>query len=622
MRRILKTAFPDELTKFKSKSKHYSKNAGGDFSDNFLFGFKNDDRNQTLSGWKKILFASLILIAFFGLFTRLIHLQVVNGGNSRELADSNRIQIRIIHAPRGVIYDRNGKILAQNEPGFRLTASSSGERTRYISREEALKMEITGDSNIKNLEIDNLRSYPNGEKTAHILGYVGEINKEELSSGEYKASSSGFGYKAGDKIGRGGVEQVYEKVLKGVDGGEVIEVDSAGNKIRTLRESRPIPGNNIYLTIDVDLQLQAFADLKLQIEQNTHAHPCCGALVASDPNTGQVLSLLSYPSFNPNDLSQALVDSNSPLLNRVISGTYPPGSTYKIISSLAGLESGKITPSTQFEDNGVMHLGPYSFANWYFTEYGRVEGMVDLKKALQRSNDIYFYNLGAMIGEDALAKASRQFGLGAKTGIDLPGEMSGVIADGAWKKQFLKEIWYPGDTLHTAIGQGFTLTTPLQILNMTSIIASDGQSYPLHLVQKITSPDNRLIKEYRFDSSRVKDISSENLKIVKDALSLVPKLGGTAWTFFNFSIPTSGKTGTAEFGDPQGRTHAWYTSYAPVDNPQIALTVLVEAGGEGSTEAGTVARDVYRYYFSPDKTKLEKFESTVVATQSARTLGE
>ncbi|OGE32172.1 hypothetical protein A2631_05670 [Candidatus Daviesbacteria bacterium RIFCSPHIGHO2_01_FULL_44_29] len=630
-KKYLKTAFIDEISKVSRQGKSYSKkqsyrawriDQAGDWSDSLIRGWNPSSESPQLTTAKRTALIVLVILAIFGLFMRIFHLQIIQGYQNRELADSNRIQVKLIHAPRGVIYDRNGKILAQNEPGFRIidAASSASSKTRYISRDAAIKMEIENDPNLRNLEVDSLRSYPNNEKTAHILGYVSEITAEELNDPRFKT------YRAGDKIGRGGVEESYEKVLRGIDGGEVIEVDSVGKKVRTLRQTPPTPGSNIVLTIDVDLQAAAYDALQDEIAKLQTGfkapHPCCGAIVAENPNNGQILSLVSFPSFNPNDINEALVSENSPLLNRAIAGTYPPGSTFKIVSSLAALASKKINALTEYEDTGIIHMGPYSFANWYFTEYGRTEGAVNMLKAIQRSNDIYFYQLGAAIGEQALADMAYELNLGQPLGIDLPEEASGLIADKAWKQKNLSEGWFLGDTLHTAIGQGFTLVTPLQINNLISAVAMDGKEFLPHLIQRITSPEGVSIKEFNYDPYPVKDIRPEDMSVVKKGLELVPKQGGTAWPFFNFTIPTAGKTGTAEFGDPEGRTHAWYTSYAPAVDPQIALTVLVEAGGEGSTVAGFISKEIYRWYFSQDKLNLKDLDQAPLATQSAKTLGE
>lgn len=520
--------------------------------------------------WMVLCFAIICLVLFFIIFVRIFRLQIIEGKANQELADGNRIQIKIIHAPRGVIFDRNGKILAANSPAFRLGS-------RLISREEALELEAKEDTQATNLEVDNVRDYPQGERVAHMIGYVN-----------------------GEGVGQTGIEAQYEKLLRGVDGGEIIEVDSKGLKLRTLRTNPPIPGQNIYLTIDTDLQSKVYHLLK---ETLIKVGGLGGAAIAMDPTNGQILALVSLPSFDPNiftksydeaAISQLFSQVNSPILNRVIAGTYPPGSTFKIVSSLAALSSGKVFADTTIVDNGVVYLGPYKFTNWYFTQYGKVEGSVNLVKALQRSNDTYFYEVARMIGENKLIEWAKKLNLGKKLKIDLPGETAGLIPDDKWKKKTFNQPWYPGDTLHLAIGQGFVLTTPLQILGITSFIASDGVLYQPQLILTNFKP-KVLVANL---------VAADKIRQVQEGLKLVPKQGGTAWPFFTFPINTAGKTGTAEFGDLKNRTHAWYTSYAPENNPKIALTVLIEGGGEGSSVAAPIAKEVYRWYFSSDKNKL------------------
>ncbi|MBI3486003.1 penicillin-binding protein 2 [Candidatus Daviesbacteria bacterium] len=612
-RRKFGAAFSEELAKVSIQSSHFKhQETSKSWSDSLIFGWSGDQNHFPKNIWRRYFLIIFIILTFFGLSLRLFHLQVVQGSFNREIADSNRIQIRIIHAPRGVIYDRNGKILAQNEPGFRIVnLNSKTNKTTYLTRDEALKLEVQNNPQMKDLEVDNLRSYPESEVTAHIVGYLGEITEDELKNEKY------LDYKVGDQIGRLGVEQVYEKVLKGVDGGEVIEVDAQGKKVRTLRKTEAIPGQNIYLTIDEDLQTQAYKILR---EAILKSKVCCGATVAQDPNTGQILSLVSIPSFDPTNISDSLTRPDSPFLNRVIAGTYPPGSIFKIVSALAGLSSGKITSKTEFDDIGVINLGPYKFANWYFTQYGRTEGMVNIIKALQRSNDTYFYNLGEITGEKQIADTAKNLGFGKTLGIDLPGETAGVIPDNDWKVKNLNQVWYPGDTLHMAIGQGFVLTTPLQINNLISEISQNGNSFKPQLISKITSSDDKLIKEFKENQKTSLNFKKDYLNLVKEGLSKVPMFGGTAWPFFTFPIPTAGKTGTAEYG-AENATHAWYTTYAPVDEPTVALTVLVEGGGEGSSVAAPVAKEILRYYFSTDKKNLIK-DLNQIASDSAKTLGE
>lgn len=608
-------AFTDELRKTARASGHFNNKKLNfqNISENLFFASGGEDSTPSINPWTRSVIALLFILTFSLIIGRLFHLQVVRGRENLELADSNRIQVKTIHAPRGVIYDRNGKILAANAPGFRiLDPEKPDEKPVLITREEYLKMEATGDPRLRNLEIDSLRSYQNGEKTSHILGYLGEISEDELKTEKYA------NYKLGDKIGRGGVEEAYEKTLKGIDGGEIIEIDASGKILRTLRKKEASAGQNLILTVDYDLQKVTFDELSRALRKSGS---CCGAAVVTDPNTGEVLSLVSIPSYNPQNISGALNGEHSPLLNRAIAGEYPPGSTFKIVSGLAGLESGKITAMTKFEDTGVMSLGPFTFSNWYFSQYGRKEeGLIDLPRALSRSNDIFFYQLGQAVGENGMGETAKRLGFGKKIGIDILGEVEGLIPNPEWKQRTVGEVWYPGDDLHMAIGQGFLLTTPLQISNLISYVASDGKQFPPHLGLEIKDSQKGSVKKFKYDPIN-QGTNPEFMRLIKSGLELVPKTGGTAWPFFSFPISTAGKTGTAEFGDPKNHTHAWYTAYAPSGKPRITATVLLEAGGEGSTNASPVVKEIFRYYFSEDKNNLIK-DIGYVATESARILGE
>lgn len=567
-----------------------------DWEDTFIPYFQTvEGENFKPNNFKITLFFTVILIAFFVIFLRIFHLQITEGAYNRQLADGNRIQVKVIYAPRGIIYDRNGVILARNDPGFKLGAN-------FISRDEVLKMEIKDDPRFKEIEIDNIRIYPLAEKTAHILGYVGETNQDELKTPKFK------NYNQGDIIGRGGVEEAYESFLRGKDGGEVIEVDAKGRKLRSLRTIEAIPGNNLYLTIDSDLQIQIFNQL---VSATKKVGVCCGAVIVTDPQKGQIISMVSLPSYDPKNINDYLLARDFPILNRAIAGLYPPGSTFKIASSLAGLSTGKITAQTNFEDTGVVNLGQYTFTNWYFTQYGKLEGSVNLVKALKRSNDTYFYHLAQLTGEKVLQDTARKLGFGKKVGIDIPGEVLGLVPDNEWKLNKTGEVWFPGDTLHMAIGQGFVLTTPIQVNNLVSFIASGGKVITPHVILK---------KEFKLSHPQ-ELFKKEDVGLVKKGLSEVTKQGGTAWPFFNFPIESAGKTGTAEFGDLKDRTHAWYSGFAPVDDPKIVVTVLIEGGGEGSSVAAPVAKEVMRWFFSPDKNNLIK-DLGSVASDSARTLGE
>lgn len=617
-KRSLGPGFTDEVFKITAKNNTFKKIDSEDWKDSLIPNFDLTEQQIQKSPWRITVFSILCLSLFFILFLRLFHLQIISGASNRQLADGNRIQKKLIHAPRGVIYDRNGQVLAANAPAFRLFEANK-KRVRLISREQALELEVKNDPRAKDLEIDNVRTYAFGEKFAHVLGYVGEISEQQLKSTEYKV------YHLGDRIGQSGIEAQYEKILKGIDGGEIIEVNSQGQKIRTLRTNPPIAGQNIYLNLDASLQEKIY-----QLTQETiqKLGSCCAAAIAEDPNNGQILALVSLPSFDPNAftkgddvlIGEILSNPNSPILNRTIGGTYPPGSTFKIVSSIAALESGKITPETTFIDNGIIYLGSFKFSNWYFNEYGKTEGAVNLLKAIQRSNDIYYYEVSRIIGENMLIDWARKLKLGAKLGIDLPGEVAALIPDDAWKRKTFQLGWYPGDTLHMAIGQGFVLTTPLQILGITSFIGAGGTLYQPQLVNKITA-QSQTVWEFKPKVLVTNLVAKEKINLIQEGLKLVPKIGGTAWPFFTFPIPTAGKTGTAEYGDPKNKTHGWYTSYAPADDPKIALTVLVEGGGEGSNVAAPIAKETYRWFFSEDKNKLIQ-DIYTQATDSAKILGE
>lgn len=614
--RKLGFAFKDEILKVTASAGNFGRRKINTekIEDAFLVNFDPGEDKKTVSSWRIIILACLFIFIFFGLFLRIFHLQVALGEGNRQRADVNRIQIQTIHAPRGIIYDRNGKILAQNIPGFRM-------EDKFLSRDKALEMEVKNDPNFYKLEMDNIRNYPYGEQSAHILGYVGQISEDELKNSQYQ------NYKIGDKLGRSGIEQVYEDFLKGKDGAEIIEIDASGKKLGVLRRMEPVPGKDVHLSVDIDLQQIVYEALQKGADKS---FSCCGAVIVENPQTGEILSLVSLPSYNSNDFTNIadnekiesyFRDENSPFLNRAISGTYPPGSTFKITTALAGLSSGKITPQTTFEDTGIISVGIWTFANWFFTQSGGKDGWVDLQTALKRSNDIYFYRVGEKIGEEFLGQTAKKLGFGKKLGIDLPGEAEGLIPNDEWKRKNLQTGWYPGDTLHMAIGQGFLLATPLQILTQTSYVASNGQLIPPHLATKITTMTGDLIKQFNFDPLVKNVFKKEDLEIVKSGLNLVTKNGGTAWPFFNFSIPTVGKTGTAEYGESK-KTHAWYTTYAPADDPRIAMTVLVEGGGEGSIVAAPIAHEIYTWYFNTDKANIKSLDTLLFIPDSAKQLGE
>lgn len=511
------------------------------------------------------LFYGLLAVGLLFLLARLFELQIIFGAKNRALAEGNRIKREVLPAPRGIIYDSKERELVRNVPIYRVKKEEK-EEYEVISREEALKMEAREET--ENLRVDIGRNYLYGEVLAHVLGYLGEANEEEVKKGQFKL---------GDLVGRGGIEEQYDSYLRGQDGGEIYEVDAYGEKIREIGRIEPIPGQNLYLTIDAELSQTAYEALEKKP----------GAVVATNPQNSQVLILISSPSFNPNNItSQNLTDESLPFFNRAISGVYPPGSTFKIVTAAAGLEEGKVNAETTYNDTGEIRVGEYSYKNWYFTQYGRTEGVIDIVKAIKRSTDTFFYKVGEWVGPTRLAVWAEAFGLGKKTGIDLPGEVGGLVPSPQWKEQ-KGDHWFLGNTYHFAIGQGDLLTTPLQINLMTNVIASGGN---LCQPQLEKSEDEK-------KNCQSLELKLETINLIKEGMVGVCSSGGTAFPFFDFQPQVACKTGTAEFGHPEHKTHAWFTVFGPWDKPEISITVLVEKGGEGSAVAAPIAKKIMEDFF-------------------------
>lgn len=595
-----------------------------------------------IRGWgaRLTLLYILLIVAFFVLLTRLFHLAIVMGDENRSLSEENRIREVTIHAPRGILYDRRGQPLVKNITAYRNTHLCDDQVLCQPHNTLTTESNPTPAGSIY-LERDYIREYVYPAETAHVLGYLGEVSLEELAYPSYLYRD----YLLGDRIGRLGLESVFESELRGKDGKELIEVDSQDNRLRTLGKIDAVPGQDLELTLDIVLQRVAFAGLG--------ENP--GAVVVSKPKTGEVLVLVSTPSFSPNQIHTGLTDreftalfeaSDRPLFNRAISGAYPPGSTFKIITAAAGLESGQVTKETRIEDTGILTIGSFSFSNWYFSQYGKTEGQVDIVKAIARSNDIYFYKLGEMVGVEKLATWGNRFGIGQKSGVELPGEAEGVMPDPEWRKKVKGEDWYLGDTYHLAIGQGELATTPLQVNLWTNAIASGGVWCRPTLLKASREVSRSEIGLRRTGSGSTRrncqdlEISKETNQIIIEGMSRAcAKDGGwgyqgTGWPLFDFTVlkenlgeahgvgqrfqvPIACKTGTAEFGDPKNRTHAWFTAFAPIPadfitgmrqmpetqdklitgEPEIAVTVLVEAGGEGSSVAAPIAKKILEEWF-------------------------
>ena len=584
--------------------------AFGDYISQGSYKRKNWDyegkKNSVRSLFLPLFFAVLFLI----LFARIFYLQVIKGYYYRYLSNSNRTKTIVVHAPRGIIFDRNQTPLVFNLPGFSENVKS---KTVLLSQDEALSL-IAGGK--KDLEVTSLRQYPYKENFSHVLGYIGQISKEQLVTPAYS------GYNSGDIVGKAGIEGEYESRLRGADGRQLFEIDARGNLIRKLGQDDPIPGQNITLTLDAKLQQAAYEASK-DVKK--------GAVIVSSPK-GEILALVSMPSFDPNlftmgkdykisssssylTLQDVLLDSqNQPLLDRSISGVYPPGSTFKLVVASSGLENKIIDENWQVEDTGVLQVGDFSFSNWYYTGYGGKDGEVNVVKGIKRSNDIFFYKLAEQVGVDKISETAKKFGLNAQLGIDLAGEASGTVPTPQWKLKNIGEQWYLGDTYHYGIGQGYLLVTPLQVNEWTQGIANAGTTYKPHLLK---DEGDKVL------ASNLLDTHSSDL--IREGMIEACSPGGVAWPLFNFRVKNSKlridgrdilgvdiasgsadirqitvacKTGTAEHGSGSDEPHAWITLFAPAYNPQIVVTVLAESSGEGSNIAAPVAKKILENWFT------------------------
>ncbi len=558
----------------------------------------------------------IVISLFFIIVARLTFLQIFHQEKYRRAAEGNRIYEKRIIAPRGIITDRFGNPVVFNEPKFILR---DGNNIKEISHADTLRLEAHNAPDFKKVEILGKRKYVDYESWVHVLGYLGEINSEELKTHEKS------GYRLKDFIGRGGIEQYYENILRGENGKAVYEVDSKGQIVNKLEEQAAKNGQTVKLTIDADLQKTANDALQNAVNdpRYTGGATVKGVVVVSAIESGEILALVSSPTYNPEQIGLAINDTrNYPLMNRAVSATYPPGSTFKLVVSVAGLESGRITKNTLVEDIGVIKIDKWEFPTWSSTR----DGMMDVVAGIKRSNDIFFYRVGEYTGLSKIQEYGKKFGLGEKLGIDLPAEAEGNLPSNSWKEKVAGEPWYLGDTYHLAIGQGYILTTPLQVNSWTATVANGGKVYRPHLLLnskfEIRPPASALPQAmWAGNSKQIQITQNQNtnylirdLKLKKETIDLIHRgmiqacqTGGTGWPLFDFSakggsasgrkIPVACKTGTAEYGDLNKKTHAWFTAFAPADRPEIAVTVLVEEGGQGSDVAAPVARKVLEKYF-------------------------
>ncbi len=611
---------------------------------------KNPERELYYFRRRLMVAAAFIVLVFAGLLGRFVDLQVIEHRHYQTLAESNRIAIVPIVPNRGVITDRNGVVLAQSYSAYTLEVTPA--RVRNLDEtidglaglvdiqprdRKRFKRLLEESKNLESLPIRNrlsdeevarfavnryrfpgveikarlFRQYPFGEMASHVIGYIGRINDHDVDRIDEWGETAN--YKGSDYIGKSGLELSYERELHGTTGVEEVEVDAAGRAVRTLSRTMPTSGNNLRLSLDIRLQQAA------EVAFGTHR----GAMVALDPSNGEVLALVSKPGFDPNLFVDgidpaswdALNDSpDKPLLNRPLRGAYPPGSTIKPFLALSALTSGKRTATQTIFDPGYYQL-PGS-THRFRDDKPEGHGYVDMTKSLVVSCDTYYYMLAADTDIDVTHDFLAQFGFGSKTGIDIEGELPGVLPSREWKREHFsgknyrdeQRKWYLGDSISAGIGQGYNAFTPMQQAEAIATIANDGIGFQPHLVKAVENIKTGAIREIEMHPSHVVAIKPEDLAVVKNALIGVAREGTSARAFIGAQYISAGKTGTAQLFSLKGekyqpghleerlRDHAWYLAYAPADHPRIALAVLVENGGFGAQAAAPIARAVFDYY--------------------------
>ncbi|MFH1182665.1 MAG: penicillin-binding protein 2 [Candidatus Moraniibacteriota bacterium] len=591
---------------------------------------------------KNLAWLIILTIAVFGvLYLRTTYLQIVKGSFYKAQAEENRIRKIYVDAPRGFIYDRNKKVLTTNIPQFDLEMipglipKDPGARGSLFSQitsviqvgmdemESAykgaksdsfspvvLKEDIPREKAL-NFEIESAkwqgiilskkakRSYENSEITAHFLGFTGKINEQELKSHP--------DYLLTDSIGKDGLEESYESILRGTKGSQQLEVDSTGKVKRQVGNASPVKGEDLVLSLDIDLQREAYASLQEKIQETGSTG---GAAVAIDPRSGSILALASYPSYNDNEfvgkisqdrLREISQEGNRPLFNRAVAGMYPPGSTFKPVVAAGALDKKIVTGDEVLDCPAVLQVGQWQFADWKY------HGMADLNKAIAESVNTYFYIVGGGwgdrkgLGPDNIAEYARLFGLGQKTGIDIPQESTGLVPDPDWKQKNKNEAWYIGDTYHYSIGQGDLLVTPLQMANYISAVVNGGTLYKPHFVDSVENSEGEVVNKIKPEAIKQKLLPANVLSAVRLAMgTTVSSETGSARALQvleqKYNIKIGGKTGTAESGEEE-KYHAWFVGFAPLDNPEIVLAVIVEKGGEGYSSAMPVAQRMLDVYF-------------------------
>ena len=605
-----------------------------------------EDRNR-ITRLHTLLVVCLVLFAV--LLGRMVYLQLWRGDYYAKQSDGNRLRQSRILAPRGIIYDSEGKELVNNLPGYAVVlqkqSSYKPETLQRLSNllqmpVEEINAKIKASENfyepimLKNnldqqmvtkieeqrrympevmLSVQPIRNYPYHELAVHALGYVGEVSSYEIEQGLFKNISQG------SLVGKGGLEKSYDKYLRGEDGAFMEEVDVAGNVVKHYDSVQPVPGKNLKLTLDYQLQkeLEEFTDKHLAYLRNSGIAPGAraAAVIAIDPRNGAVRAMVSRPGYDPNWFVHGISsknwnsinnDPNYPMNNKVITGEYPPGSTFKIVTGSAAFELKKVGLDEPIFDGGFHPMVPIMG-----NAGGEVLGWLTFIKALAMSDNVYFYELGYRVGIDNIEKYAHIFGFGERTGIDLEGESKGLVASKKVKREIWNEDWRLGDTFNAAIGQGFNLTTPIQLSVMLSIVANGGTKYQPYLVDSITNSDGSLFEKPKRAEGKHIDVSQQTIDYIRMGMSATTQEGGTASYFAGLPKPIAGKTGTAE--NSHGRDHGLFVAYGPVDDPELVVVCIVEQGGFGSIAAGPIVYKAFEEFFQekgymprPDKAAPKK----------------
>ena len=605
-----------------------------------------EDRNR-ITRLHTLLVVCLVLFAV--LLGRMVYLQLWRGDYYAKQSDGNRLRQSRILAPRGIIYDSEGKELVNNLPGYAVVlqkqSSYKPETLQRLSNllqmpVEEINAKIKASENfyepimLKNnldqqmvtkieeqrrympevmLSVQPIRNYPYHELAVHALGYVGEVSAYEIEQGLFKNITQG------SLVGKAGLEKTYDKYLRGEDGAFMEEVDVAGNVVKHYDSVQPVPGKNLKLTIDYELQkeLEAFTDKHLAFLRSSGIAPGAraAAVVAIDPRNGAVRAMVSRPGYDPNWFVHGISsknwnsinnDPNYPMNNKVITGEYPPGSTFKIVTGSAAFELKKVGLDEPIFDGGFHPMVP-TMGN----AGGEVLGWLTFIKALAMSDNVYFYELGYRVGIDNIEKYAHIFGFGERTVIDLEGESKGLVASKKVKREIWDEDWRLGDTFNAAIGQGFNLTTPIQLSVMLSIVANGGTKYQPYLVDSIINSDGSLFEKPKRAEGKHIDVSQQTIDYIRMGMSATTQEGGTASYFAGLPKPIAGKTGTAE--NSHGRDHGLFVAYGPVDDPELVVVCIVEQGGFGSVAAGPIVYKAFEEFFQergymprPDKAAPKK----------------